>query len=322
MMIKYIKQFGIWYLILVLYVLLYLLTFRLYQLPMMYLLMASLFNLLLIFPFGVWHYLKFVRQMTLVEHFRDIREIAELSSPLDKVYQKQLSKLIEETSTELFHVQNRMKGQQDLVKMWSHQMKVPLSALSLMAQTEELDRKELRKQLLRLEHYLETLLTYLKFSNQKDDYRFEFLSAESLVKSIIKKYSLFFINKGLSVTVQGDWLLKSDKKWFSFALNQIIDNAIKYSNKGGTITIAMSETGIKISDQGMGILPEDLPRLFEEGFTGYNGHEHQKASGFGLYMTKQVLDQLNMTIEITSQIGKGTDVLIFQETGNESNQEK
>ncbi|WP_029237280.1 ATP-binding protein, partial [Streptococcus sobrinus] len=78
----------------------------------------------------------------------------------------------------------------------------------------------------------------------------------------------------------------------------------------GSITVFMSETGLALSDQGLGILPEDLPRLFDEGFTGYNGHEHQKATGLGLYMTKQILDSLGLSIQVTSQAGQGTTVWV------------
>ena len=108
----------------------------------------------------------------------------------------------------------------------------------------------------------------------------------------------------------GDWELKSDKKWVTFALTQIIDNAIKYSKDNGKIIIRISQASIEISDDGSGILEEDLPRIFEEGFTGFNGHEHQKATGLGLYMTKQVLDSLSLDINIQSQIDQGTHVLI------------
>lgn len=91
---------------------------------------------------------------------------------------------------------------------------------------------------------------------------------------------------------------------------QLIDNAIKYSTKGGNITITLNRKSIIISDNGIGILSEGLPRLFDEGFTGFNGHEHQKATGLGLYMTKEILDQLNLDIKVSSLIGEGTQVII------------
>ena len=198
-------------------------------------------------------------------------------------------------------------------------MKVPLSALSLMAQTDQLDRQEVRQQLLRLENYLDTLLTYLKFSQHKDDFRFEALSARSLVVDMVKKYRVSCLAKELSVEVSGDWQLKSDKKWLSFAISQILDNAIKYSKRDGHIQVQLDEDSIQISDTGMGILPEDLPRLFEEGFTGYNGHEHKKATGLGLYMTKQVLDKLDLVICVHSQVEEGTQVFIYKERERDRN---
>ena len=167
--------------------------------------------------------------------------------------------------------------------------------------------------MLRLENYLDTLLTYLKFSQHKDDFRFEALSARSLVVDLVKKYRVSCLAKELSVEVSGDWQLKSDKKWLSFAISQILDNAIKYSKRGGHIQVQLDEDSIQISDTGMGILPEDLPRLFEEGFTGYNGHEHKKATGLGLYMTKQVLDKLDLGIRVHSQVEEGTQVFIYKE---------
>lgn len=100
------------------------------------------------------------------------------------------------------------------------------------------------------------------------------------------------------------------KKWLSFALTQLLDNAIKYSHHGGHISIRLNKKSIEISDEGIGILEEDLPRLFDEGFTGFNGHELQKASGLGLYMTRTVLEQLNLAITIQSHIDQGTLVII------------
>lgn len=103
----------------------------------------------------------------------------------------------------------------------------------------------------------------------------------------------------------------TDRKWLAFALAQVLDNALKYSHPGGQIAVDLTD-GIAISDQGMGILPEDLPRLGQEGFTGYNGHLHQKATGFGLYMTKTILNQLELEMTISSQLDVGTTVRVVK----------
>lgn len=136
------------------------------------------------------------------------------------------------------------------------------------------------------------------------------MSVREIISSIVKESRYLCIAKELSVTIQGTCQLKTDKKWLRFALMQLIDNAIKYSTKGGNITITLNDKSIIISDNGIGILNEDLPRLFDEGFTGFNGHEHQKATGLGLYMTKEILDQLNLDIKVSSLIGEGTQVII------------
>lgn len=219
-------------------------------------------------------------------------------------------RLYEQSAQELLAEQAKTEDVQSLVKMWSHQMKVPLSALSLMAQTNQLDGKEVQQQLTRLQNYLDTLLTYLKFSQNKDDFRFERLSVRDITIENVKKYRIPCLLKQLSIEVEGDWLLASDRKWLSFAISQILDNAIKYSKEQDKIRIEITDGRISISDNGIGILEEDLPRLFEEGFTGFNGHENQKATGLGLYMTKQILDSLNLAISITSQVDKGTQVTI------------
>lgn len=230
--------------------------------------------------------------------------------PSELAYKDVIIRLYEQSAQELLAEQAKTEDVQSLVKMWSHQMKVPLSALSLMAQTNQLDGKEVQQQLTRLQNYLDTLLTYLKFSQNKDDFRFERLSVRDITIENVKKYRIPCLLKQLSIEVEGDWLLASDRKWLSFAISQILDNAIKYSKEQGKIRIEITDGRISISDNGIGILEEDLPRLFEEGFTGFNGHENQKATGLGLYRTKQILDSLNLAISITSQVDKGTQVTI------------
>lgn len=292
---------------------LYFLSFYLYHLPLSYFWVSLLFNLTLLLILSIWLFIQFRKKLLVIQNFFFVQDLDDLSLPSELAYQQLIEQLIAAESEKGLVEKSRVESLQTIVKMWSHQMKVPLSALSLMAQTDQLDRQEVRQQLLRLENYLDTLLTYLKFSQHKDDFRFEALSARSLVVDLIKKYRVSCLAKELSVEVSGDWQFKSDKKWLSFAISQILDNAIKYSKRGGHIQVQLDEDGIQISDTGIGILPEDLPRLFEEGFTGYNGHEHKKATGLGLYMTKQVLDKLDLAIRIHSQVEEGTQVFIYKE---------
>ena len=185
-------------------------------------------------------------------------------------------------------------------------MKVPLSALDLMVQTDRLTNHDVENQVVELDNYITILLSYLRLQHTATDFRFEAFDVADLVHVIIKKYANQFILKDLSVSVIGSWQITSDKKWLSVALEQLINNAVKYTKKG-SVAITLDHS-IDISDTGIGILAEDIPRIFEHGFTGFNGRKYQKSTGLGLYLTQDILKKLAFDIHISSQIEKGTTV--------------
>ncbi len=305
---KYLQEYGVWYLLYGLMMGLFLLTFWLYHLPLVFFVNSLALNLLILLGITAWLFLRFRRKLLDLASYTANLDLQENYLPSDQAYLSIIADLEVKVADSQSQATSQIKRLEALVKMWSHQMKVPISALSLMAQTDNLDKQEVKQQLLRLQNYLTTLLAYFKFSQHQDDFRFELVSARAVAVDLVKTYRVSCLAKGLSVQIEGDWQVKTDKKWLTFALTQILDNAIKYSKEDGTITIAMSHSGLTLADQDLGILPEDLPRLFDEGFTGYNGHEHQKATGLGLFMTKQILDSLGLSIQVSSQPGQGTTV--------------
>ncbi len=305
---KYLQEYGVWYLLYGLMMGLFLLTFWLYHLPLVFFVNSLALNLLILLGITAWLFLRFRRKLLDLASYTANLDLQENYLPSDQAYLSIIADLEVKVADSQSQATSQIKRLESLVKMWSHQMKVPISALSLMAQTDNLDKQEVKQQLLRLQNYLTTLLAYFKFSQHQDDFRFELVSARAVAVDLVKTYRVSCLAKGLSVQIEGDWQVKTDKKWLTFALTQILDNAIKYSKEDGTITIAMSHSGLTLADQGLGILPEDLARLFDEGFTGYNGHEHQKATGLGLFMTKQILDSLGLSIQVSSQPGQGTTV--------------
>ncbi|GAK30137.1 two-component histidine kinase [Weissella oryzae SG25] len=222
-------------------------------------------------------------------------------------------KLLEENHQLSTQLSEQIKNEQafnDIIRVWSHQMKVPMTAIDMMTQT-KLDGQELQNQLFYLNYYLNLLLEYQRIINLSSDFRFEEVSVKSSAVKIIKKYRTFFIQKGLTITIHADpdWQLITDRRWFELALEQVINNAIKYTKTGG-ITIDIQTGQIKISDTGIGILPEDLPRLFEHGFTGFNGRIQDKSSGLGLYLSHLILEKLTLQISISSTIDVGSQVTI------------
>lgn len=306
---SFFKEYRIWYLQFLLLIGLYLLVFYLYHLPLIYFITASLISLSVIAVVTILTYLKFRKKIETLQEFIYVTKLEGLEKPSEKAYRKLIKTLMLNHHESLHQEKRKYEELDAIIKIWSHQMKIPLSALSLMVQTNQVRPHDLQNQLLYLENYLNQLLSYFKFTQNKDDFRFELIEVSSIIKSILKEMSPICFSKDISIKLTGNWQVVSDKKWLRFALLQVIDNAIKYSYRGGQIRIELKDS-VTISDNGIGILEEDLPRLFEEGFTGYNGHEHQKATGLGLFMTKNILNQLNLDIKIDSRIDKGTDVVI------------
>ncbi len=280
-----IPQIGVFWLMLAIYIV----DFRLWHLPFMALFNSTLFALVI---FVIYLISSYFRWLSNQEHLTE------------------LSKENQELKVQIKQQELANKEFSDIIRVWSHQMKIPLSAIDLMSQT-EIDNEELKNQVFSLENYLKILLEYQRITNLSTDFRFEKVSLTELSKKLVKKYSNFFIQKGLTVRFEGteDWLVTTDKRWFELALEQFINNAVKYTKTGG-LTIMISPGKIQFADTGIGILPEDLPRLFEHGFTGFNGRVQQKSTGLGLYLARLILDKLEFSVKINSQIGGGTTVIL------------
>ncbi|MFI3887460.1 sensor histidine kinase [Streptococcus parauberis] len=306
----FIKEYKSWYILYFLLLFLNFLVFYLVHLPLDYFITAGWVSLGFLLLYTVPSYLKFKRKIEILQDFIYVNELNDLQSPSELAYLNVIQKILSQSDFSQQELIKQKENLNQMIKMWVHQMKIPLSVLSLMEQTKAYDKVEGKIQLFKMENYLKQLLTYLKFSDYNDDYIFEQVQVADLIKQIIKSYAYVCISKDISISVSGRCKLKTDRKWLSFALEQIIDNAIKYSKHGGNIKIELRDDSIEISDTGIGILDSDINRIFDDGFTGFNGHEHQKASGLGLYMTKKVLNNLELEISITSEVEQGTQVKI------------
>ena len=226
-------------------------------------------------------------------------------------YHKIIEKLYEEL--EKLTQENRQKNTDmvDYYSMWVHQIKTPIAAMNFLLDNEEVDQKNFQQELFKIERYVEMVLTYIRLDSTSSDYVITKINLDEVVKDSVKKYATIFINKKIKLNfVSHETMVISDKKWLSFAIEQILGNSVKYSNTGGEITIETCENKLIVEDNGMGIKEEDLPRIFEKGFTGFNGRYEKKSSGLGLYLCKKTLDKLGHHIEISSKVGEGTRVEI------------
>ena len=238
------------------------------------------------------------------------------TSSVAHLYQNLLKQRTLEHKKVLANQANAMQDIQDYYAMWAHQIKVPLSVLDLMNQTDTIEKYETSNQLLIVNQYLNMMLQFIRLKNLHQDLTFKPIYVQAIVRDVIKSYKLFFIRQNLSVSITGeDFTVVSDSKWIQFVLEQIIFNAIKYTPQGCIQVIFENHHQIVIKDTGIGIAASDLPRLFDKGYTGLNGRLENNSSGLGLFMVKQILSELGHDIKIASVVGIGTTVTIdFKQT--------
>lgn len=200
----------------------------------------------------------------------------------------------------------------DYYTIWAHQIKTPIASMRLTLQNEDTALfRQLTNDLFRIEQYVEMVLTFLRLNSESTDYVIREYDLDKIIRQSVKKFAGEFISRKLSLIYEPLHItVLTDEKWLSFVIEQVLSNALKYT-PSGSISITM-ESGNKlcIRDTGIGIAAEDLPRIFEHGYTGYNGRADKKASGIGLYLCKRICARLGHGIEAESKIDEGTCIVI------------
>ena len=237
-----------------------------------------------------------------------IDELPEATNQSEEDYQK-LIKVIHQDKIDLITQKDHdYEEMMEYYTLWAHQIKTPIAAMRLLLSDKE--ESECEEELFKIEQYVEMVLTYLKMDHQGNDFQFEFVDIDSCIKQCIRKYAKLFIRKKLQLNYEARSLqVLTDEKWLCFVIEQLLSNAIKYT-PSGYVNIEVKDEMLIIEDSGIGIQKEDLPRVFEKGFTGYNGRKDKKSSGIGLYLVKQVCNRLGHKISIESELGKYTRVMI------------
>ena len=313
---SYLKKNIKVYILFVVFIFIFFIMFYLYNLPLEALIYTGSFCFLasLIASFlDFVNYKESYKKLKFLEE-NILNDLDALPKSLDiriDYYHKIIEKLYEEL--EKLTQENRQKNTDmvDYYSMWVHQIKTPIAAMNFLLDNEEVDLKNLQQELFKIERYVEMVLTYIRLDSTSSDYVITKINLDEVVKDSVKKYATIFINKKIKLNyVSHETMVISDKKWLSFAFEQILGNSVKYSRADGEITIKTYENRLVIEDKGIGIKEEDLPRIFEKGFTGFNGRYEKKSSGLGLYLCKKTLDKLGHHIEISSKVGEGTRIEI------------
>ena len=226
-------------------------------------------------------------------------------------YQTLIIGLIKEKQQLTAQLQQREKESLDYYTLWAHQIKSPIAAMRLLLQGNETDADALAAELFRVERYVDMVLRY-QHLGEFGDLLIRSCSLENMARQSVRTYAAQFVQKKLTLDfgeLSGDVL--TDEKWFCFVLEQLLSNAIKYTPGGGTVRIMqpMPHT-LTIEDTGIGIAPEDLPRVCEKSFTGANGRMDKRATGIGLYLCKEICGKLGHDLRLDSVVGKGTTVTL------------
>ena len=267
--------------------------------------------------FLFWDYSKYhVRVKTLERIKKDLPESLEfLEEPLDKkeaLYMEILEEVEgqrRKTETERRKFYEELS---DYYSMWVHQIKTPIAALRLLLAEPEGVNQAALDELFKVERYVEMVLGYLRTEEISSDMTFTKCSLDEIVREQIHKYARIFVGKRLALSYDGtEFEALTDPKWLGFVIGQILSNALKYTEKGKiSIYLSQEKEELVIEDTGIGIREEDLPRVFEKGYTGHNGRRENTSTGIGLYLCAKIMKKLGHTIRIESAPGKGTRVFL------------
>lgn len=240
-----------------------------------------------------------------------IDKLPESKNPYQEILNEIIVRLSEISSENLTNLKNIQHDSIEYFTVWVHQIKTPISAMQMILQSEDTDENRiLLSELFRIEQYAEMALYYLRLDSPTTDFVIGRYNLDTILKQALHRYAPQFINKKIRLVYSPvDVYVLTDEKWLLFIIEQILSNAVKYTIKG-SVTIKYANDILIISDTGIGISPEDLPRIFEKGYTGLSGRHDRKSTGLGLYLCKKTADNLGHSLSASSMVGKGTNFYI------------
>lgn len=315
--LQYLKQRRGYIFTTCLFFLIFLISFFLYRLPAAAVFypagLCILAGLFLLF----WDFYRVKKKGELLGRIHAMADMA-LDALPDKEgieeaqYQRIIRLFAEEHERYRMTAARRYEDMIDYYSVWVHQIKTPIASMRLKLQNEDspLSRK-LSGDLRRVEQYVEMVLAFLRLNSESTDYVIKEQDLDGILRQAVKKFAGEFIDRKLNLRFEPvNAKVVTDEKWLSFVVEQILSNALKYTPSGSIAIFLMPEKKLCIQDTGIGIAASDLPRIFENGFTGYNGRIDKKASGIGLYLCKRICDRLGHGILVESQVDKGTTVIL------------
>ena len=288
----------------------------LYQLPAEAAEYGGLLCLIIVLLYGVVDFTRWRRRVLELEGIKGqaallLSLLPEPRNPEEAAYREIIMELDEDRRTAVSALDAKVRETVDYYTMWVHQIKTPIAAMRLILQEDDTEQgRALSAELFRIERYVELVLSYLRLGGSSSDYMIRQVDVDGILRQAARKYAPLFIRGKVSLELNETGLkVLSDEKWLQLVIEQVLSNAVKYA-PNGHVTVWSEGENLLIQDDGVGIAPEDLPRIFERGYTGCNGRMDKRATGIGLYLCREICGKLGHTINVASELGKGTKVTI------------
>ena len=315
--ISYIKQHRLALLAFVLCAVLFAATFLFYRFPLKAVLYPTVLCLVLLAGFAAADIVRTRKKHAELERIKcfDAKladSFPEADGVLEADYQEIIHLMREQHERAEQRTEQGLREMMDYYTVWVHQIKTPIASMRLALQSEDTaESRQLQSELGRIERYVEMVLTFLRLGADSTDYVIKEHELDDIVRGAVKKLAGDFINKKIKLEyTELDEKVLTDEKWLSFVVEQVLSNALKYTSEGTVSIYTESPKTLCIRDTGIGIAADDLPRVFENGYTGYNGRSDKRASGIGLYLCRRICNKLGHTISAESKAGEGTVIRI------------
>lgn len=273
--------------------------------------------------FFIEYYIKKTYYNNIQNNLEELQEaylLPEVINRPDFLDGKILKELLEETSKSMYEnvakYRYLQKDYKEYIELWIHEIKLPIATGKMIVENNKSEITEsINEELDKIDNYTEQALFYARSNTVEKDYYIKKINLKELINSVIIRNKKSLIQNNISVELNSlEINVYSDVKWCAFILNQLIQNAIKYSKDDNRkIEIYTKENKdnviLYIKDNGIGIKASEVSRVFDKGFTGENGRRKgQKATGIGLYLCKKLCDKLSLGLELKSEENVSTEV--------------
>lgn len=264
------------------------------------------------------YYDNFLNNLNLLDKKYLILETLEEPEFLDgKFFYDALYKIDKSMMENINNYRNETEDFKEYVEMWIHEIKIPIAGLMLMYHNNKTVNKNFLDQLNSLDNLTDQILYYVRSNYAEKDFLIKEASMDKIINEVLLKNKDSILENHIDVTVDVKNIkVLTDSKWLVFILNQIINNSIKYCDKNRKSYIMFyiedneKETTLHIKDNGIGVNASDLKHVFDKSFTGENGRKMRNSTGFGLYISKKLIEKLGHKISATSEENKYFEIAI------------